>query len=326
MQLDLVDEDIYENDELKHWGIIGMHWGIRRFQNPDGSLTPEGKIRYSKGKKGKEDYFNDNWKRASKQAEKEMRSDKKYKNFVEDKYYREFRDPDDQNAFSKYYDPSMYPDDSDDFYTDYYSILNAKTYEILEKEYKDTYDRIYKDSINEALLDKQKVFDITKGYKDHSDPNYKELNDKKNKSVDFANTLLSNNEFLSKTGASLNESYKRVYDNLKNKYDEAYNFLNDPDDRVGWYIIAGSSMSYSEFKKDVKDLIDNSTLSERHNINDNFIKNVYDYLQENKKLSEYYSNKLEVLSKDFSKELKLDNEKAENFVKAYLINNYHNFY
>lgn len=26
MQLDLVDEDIYENDELKHWGIEGMHW------------------------------------------------------------------------------------------------------------------------------------------------------------------------------------------------------------------------------------------------------------------------------------------------------------
>lgn len=32
--------------ELKHWGIKGMKWGIRRYQNEDGTLTPEGKRRY----------------------------------------------------------------------------------------------------------------------------------------------------------------------------------------------------------------------------------------------------------------------------------------
>lgn len=30
---------------LAHWGILGMHWGVRRFQNKDGTLTPEGKRR-----------------------------------------------------------------------------------------------------------------------------------------------------------------------------------------------------------------------------------------------------------------------------------------
>ena len=35
--------------ELYHWGIKGMKWGIRRFQNKDGSLTPEGKKRYENG-------------------------------------------------------------------------------------------------------------------------------------------------------------------------------------------------------------------------------------------------------------------------------------
>ena len=31
---------------LKHHGILGQKWGKRRFQNEDGSLTPEGRARY----------------------------------------------------------------------------------------------------------------------------------------------------------------------------------------------------------------------------------------------------------------------------------------
>lgn len=38
--------------ELYHWGIKGMKWGIRRFQNKDGSLTPAGRKRYSDGSDG----------------------------------------------------------------------------------------------------------------------------------------------------------------------------------------------------------------------------------------------------------------------------------
>lgn len=34
-------------DFIAHHGILGMHWGIRRFQNKDGSLKPAGKKRYS---------------------------------------------------------------------------------------------------------------------------------------------------------------------------------------------------------------------------------------------------------------------------------------
>ena len=34
-------------EELYHHGIKGMRWGVRRFQNKSGSLTPVGKKRYS---------------------------------------------------------------------------------------------------------------------------------------------------------------------------------------------------------------------------------------------------------------------------------------
>lgn len=37
-----------EYEIIYHSGIKGMKWGVRRYQNPDGSLTPAGKKRYNK--------------------------------------------------------------------------------------------------------------------------------------------------------------------------------------------------------------------------------------------------------------------------------------
>ena len=36
----------YRIDELVHHGIKGQKWGVRRFQNKDGTLTPAGKQKY----------------------------------------------------------------------------------------------------------------------------------------------------------------------------------------------------------------------------------------------------------------------------------------
>lgn len=38
-------ETIYSNPELYHSGVKGQKWGRRRYQNPDGTWTEEGKRR-----------------------------------------------------------------------------------------------------------------------------------------------------------------------------------------------------------------------------------------------------------------------------------------
>lgn len=44
------------SDTLKHYGIKGQKWGVRRYQNADGTLTDEGRKRYRATAKSTSDY------------------------------------------------------------------------------------------------------------------------------------------------------------------------------------------------------------------------------------------------------------------------------
>lgn len=45
----IITELPYSDSFLKHYGIHGQKWGVRRFQYEDRTWTPEGKIRYGRG-------------------------------------------------------------------------------------------------------------------------------------------------------------------------------------------------------------------------------------------------------------------------------------
>lgn len=65
---------------LQHEGVKGMRWGVRRYQNPDGSLTPEGRRHYSNLKQAYKDaqregsYAAYNYKRSAKEANNYLKS------------------------------------------------------------------------------------------------------------------------------------------------------------------------------------------------------------------------------------------------------------
>lgn len=98
---------VYES-ELYHYGIKGQKWGVRRYQNPDGTLTAKGKKRLAKNQQYRDKLVNKAQKRADRHRNagdeaianmKDLR-----KNGVNSKAYQDWKDMEEWRREREYED------------------------------------------------------------------------------------------------------------------------------------------------------------------------------------------------------------------------------
>lgn len=99
---------VERSDQLEHHGILGMKWGIRRYQNKDGSYTQEGLRRYNKSmgnyesvKSKYNSIKNTGSKQEIKSVKRELKSAKKDVSMKYDQVKRDYKADQGKNLYQR---------------------------------------------------------------------------------------------------------------------------------------------------------------------------------------------------------------------------------
>ena len=131
---------------LQHFGIQGMKWGVRRYQNSDGSLTPAGRKRYGRAERKAEK------KQFKKDYKEYKRIQDKVRSETYDKLYEENGAAElEKKLYSKRYDPHNYESGKGR------DKVRRERYE-LDEEYTRLADKAYDDSYKYAKLELEKKY------------------------------------------------------------------------------------------------------------------------------------------------------------------------